>query len=166
MSELMDLYDENKEKLNKVVNREDREFINEGEYTITVHCFIINSNKEVLLTQRSLNKNRGGKWEDTHGGLRAGESSIEGIIRELSEEIGIKVNPTELKFYASIKKKRKFKDIYLLYKDIPIESIKFSDSEVMNCKYVTIDTLKNMIENGECTFKKFEDTIFYNSDII
>ena len=34
-----------------------------NEYIITEHCFIINSSNQILLTQRSLNKNRGGKWE-------------------------------------------------------------------------------------------------------
>lgn len=58
---------------------------------ITVHCFIINSLNQILLTQRSLTKNRGEKWEETHGGLKAGETSIRGIQRELKEEIGIEV---------------------------------------------------------------------------
>ncbi len=29
--------------------------------------------------------NRGRKWEDTHGGVKAGESSIDGMKRELKE---------------------------------------------------------------------------------
>ena len=35
----------------------------------------------------------------------------------------------------------------------------------MNCKYVTLEQFKSMIENDECTFKKFEDTIFYDNNI-
>lgn len=35
----------------------------------------------------------------------------------------------------------------------------------MDCKYVTIDEFKEMIENGECTFTSFEQTIFYDNNI-
>jgi len=82
----MDIYDENKIKTGKVINREDRKHLKNNEYTLSVHCWIINSKKEILITQRSMNMNRGGKWEDTHGGVKTGENSIEGIKRELKEE--------------------------------------------------------------------------------
>ena len=35
----------------------------------------------------------------------------------------------------------------------------------MNCKYVDLEEFKKMIKNKECTFEKFEDTIFYNNNI-
>lgn len=163
--ELMDVYDENKNKIGKTIKRKEIDLLNDDEYTITVHCFIINSCNQILLTQRSLNKNRGGKWEDTHGGLQAGETSIEGIQRELKEELGINIQSNELKFIKTLKRKNKFRDVYIIRKDIPIDSFSYNDGEVMDCKYVTLEQFKAMIENNECTFKKFEDTIFYDNDI-
>lgn len=35
----------------------------------------------------------------------------------------------------------------------------------MKYKYVSLNEIKSMIENKECTFEKFEETIFYNNDI-
>ena len=166
LNELMDVYDENKTKTGKVVNRNNKKSLSNGEYTISVHCFIINSQKQILLTRRNMSKNRGGKWEDTHGGLKSGETSINGIIRELKEEIGINVKQGELKLYTTLKRENVFRDIYILFKDIPISSYSFNDNEVMDCKYVNIEEFKEMIEKGECTFKNFEDTIFYNSNIL
>ena len=131
-----------------------------------MHCFIINFQKQILLTRRNINKNRGGKWEDTHGGLKSGETSIDGIIRELKEEIGIDVKKEELILYTTLKRNHVFRDIYILYKDLPISSYSFNDNEVMDCKYVSIEEFKEMIKRGECTFEKFEDTIFYNSNIL
>ena len=64
------------------------------------------------------------------------------------------------------RRKNKFRDIYILKKDIPLTDVKYNDGEVMNCKYVTLEQFKKMIQNNECTYKKFEDTIFYNTDII
>lgn len=37
--------------------------------------------------------------------------------------------------------------------------------ELMDCKYVTLEQFKIMIKNDECTFKKYEDTIFYDNNI-
>lgn len=113
-----------------------------------------------------MSKNRGGKWEDTHGGLRAGETSIDGIIRELKEEIGINVEKEELQLYKILKRENLFRYIYILFKDIPIDNYSFNDNEVMDCRYVNIEEFKEMIKKGESTFKSFEDTIFYNSNIL
>ena len=40
--ELMDIYDENRIKTGKVVNRNNKKSLNDGEYTISVHCFLKN----------------------------------------------------------------------------------------------------------------------------
>lgn len=164
--EFMDIYDDTKNKTDKIINRKLIDSLNENEYIIIVHAWIINSKKEILMTQRSLNTNRGGKWEDTHGGLKQGETSINGIIRELKEELGIEIKQEELKLYKTLKKDKVFRDIYVIYKDISLNSITFNDGEVMGCKYVSIDEFKNIIDKGECSFKNFEDTIFYNSDVL
>jgi len=163
--ELVDVYDKNRNITGKIIKRKDIESLSDDEYIVTVHCFIINSSKQILLTQRSLNKSRGGKWEDTHGGLQSGETSILGIKRELKEEIGIDIKNNELKLIKTFKRKNKFRDIYIVKKDIPIYAFKCNTDEVMDCKYVTLEQFKLMIENDECTFKKFEDTIFYSNNI-
>lgn len=165
LEELVDVYDKNKHLTKKVIKRKDFNLLDDDEYIITVHCFIINSSNQILLTQRSLTKNRGGKWEETHGGLRSGESSILGIQRELKEEIGIDVQLNELELVKTLKRKNKFRDIYILKKDIALDSIKYNDGEVMDCKYVTLEQFKMMIEKDECTFKKLEDTIFCDDNI-
>ena len=165
MYEMIDVYDENKNKTGRIIDRKDADTLNKDEYVIVAHCWIINSSKKILVTQRSLNKNRAGKWEDTHGGVRAGETSIQGMKRELKEELGIDINDNELKLVKTIKKENKFRDIYIITKDISIEDISFNDGEVMDCKYVTIDEFREMIEKGECSFKNFKDTIFCDNDI-
>ena len=159
------MYNQNRNTTGKIINRKDIGSLINNEYIITDHCFIINSSNQILLTQRSLNKNRGGKWEETHGGLRTGEKSADGIIRELQEEIWINVKTNELKLIKILKRKNKFRYIYILRKDIPLYSLKYNDGEVMKCKYVSLNEIKSMIENKECTFEKFEETIFYNNDI-
>ena len=56
--ELVDVYDQNRKTTGKIINRRDIGSLTNNEYIITVHCFIINSSNQILLTQRSFNKNR------------------------------------------------------------------------------------------------------------
>lgn len=163
--EFVDVYNENKTKIGKVINRNDKDKLNENEYTLSVHCWIINSKKEVLITQRNLNLNRGGMWEDTHGGVKAGETSIEGIKRELKEELGLDIEAKEFILVKTLKRKNVFRDCYIILKDISIDSINFNDNEVMDCKYVSIEEFKKIIEEGKSTFTDFSQTIFNYIDI-
>lgn len=153
MQELLDVYDENKVKTNKVVDRQKGAIFQDGEFFLYSRCWIINSDKKILLTQRNLNKIHGGTWEPTGGCVRSGETSKQGIIRELKEEIGVSLQEKDLTLIKTIKEIRKtrscFRDIYLAKKDIKISDINFLDGEVINAKYVTINEFKNMREKGE-----------------
>ena len=156
--ELVDVYDENKCKTNKIIKRKDKDLLDENEFILAVHCWIINFKKEILITRRSLNKNRGGMWEDTHGGVQSGETSIQAMRRELQEEIGLDVKEEELKLVRSLKRKNIFRDCYVLFKDIDIKDISFNDNEVMDCKYVSLEKFEEMIKMGESTFKDIAQT--------
>ena len=153
MSELIDIYNNKKEKTGKVVERKRGASLEKDEYIISVTCWIINNEEKILLTQRKLDKHHGGMWEPTTGLVISGESSLQGILRELNEEIGIKVNVEEIKLAKEIVEKRSdlnfFRDIYLLRKDIKINDLVFSDGEVVSAKYVTIEEFKQMITNKE-----------------
>ncbi|MBQ9297750.1 MAG: NUDIX domain-containing protein [Clostridia bacterium] len=94
------------------------------------------------------------KWECTSGLIQSGETSIDGIIRELNEEIGISVNLNELKLFNTyIEESSNFiRDVYILNKDIPLENFHFNDGEVIDCKYVTKKELMEMAKNNECAF--------------
>ena len=147
------IYDENRNKTGKTIERKEGNTLNKGEYIIWVQCWIINLAGEILLTQRKLNKRHGGMWKPTVGCVKSGETSIEGIIREIKEEIGIDISENDLKLFKTDKEERKdvngFRDIYVINKDIPLEDISFNDGEVVNCKYVTIKELREMIKNGK-----------------
>ena len=141
MSELIDVYNSKKEKTGKIVERKRGATLDEGEYIISVTCWIINNEGKILLTQR------------TTGLIVSGESSLQGMIRELNEEIGINVNQSEIKLIKEIVEERAdvsfFRDIYLIKKDIDLEDIKYKDGEVVSAKYATIDEFKLMLSNNE-----------------
>lgn len=124
-----------------------------GEYIISVQCWIVNLQGKILLTQRSLNKSHGGMWEPTGGLVQSGESSKEGIKRELREEIGLEIDDENIKLIKEIVEEDDdlnfFRDIYLIKQNIDLNDLLFKDNEVMNVKYVSLEEFSNMINNNE-----------------
>ena len=88
MAEYWDVYDKNRKRTGKLHKRGIR--MQPGEYNIVCEAWIVSGNR-LLVTQRCKYKNFGGLWECTGGAVKAGESSIDCIKREIKEEIGIDV---------------------------------------------------------------------------
>jgi len=151
--ELLDIYDRNKEKTGRMIVRDTNVTLKQGEYFLYVKCLIINSKYEILLTKRRMDKRNGGLWEATGGCVISGENSIQAIIREIKEEIGLDVKENELILQRTLFQERKYKgyirDIYVLYKDIDIKDLKFVDGDVIDAKFVSENELKQMIDEGK-----------------
>ena len=151
MSELWDIYDKNRKKTGKVVERGKYEF-KEDEYHIVVEGIIINSKKQILITKRSANKKFGLMWEFNGGSVLSGETSLDGIIRELNEELGICLSKKEAVFFKSIKRNNSisdFKDIWLFKKDMDIKDIVFQDGEAIEAKWVEFEEFERMYKDKE-----------------
>ena len=91
-------------------------------------------------------------WECSGGSILKGESSLEGILRELREELGIKFTEKEAIYLKEIKNEKvpqDFKDLWLFKRDIKDEEITLPDGEAVAYKWVTIDEFIEMFENGE-----------------
>lgn len=153
MSELIDVYNNKKERTGKIVERKRGASLEKGEYIISVTCWIINKAGKILLTQRKIDKHNGGMWEPTSGLIISGETSLQGIKRELTEEIGLNVLDEDIILAKEIIEEREdvnfLRDIYVIKKDINLNELYFNDGEVINSKYVTIKEFSDMIENGE-----------------
>ena len=89
MAELWDIYDENRKKTGKVAERGVTKLEKGKEYHVAVTGIIMNSKNEILISQRAEHKTFPLKWECNGGSILAGETSLEGIVRELKEELGL-----------------------------------------------------------------------------
>ena len=148
--EILDIYDENRKLTGKTAYRKLGKFtLQQGEYVVLVKCWILNNENKILLTQRRKDKFNGGMWESTGGLAVSGETSIKAIKRELNEEIGLKIQDDVLRFIDSYRDECFFRDVYLIKDNISLKDLKFTDGEVINAKYVTIDEFKNMLEENE-----------------
>lgn len=151
MPELWDIYDENKNKTGKTAIR-DVTILQKGEYHIVVTGIILNSKKEILISKRAMNKKFGGMWECNGGSILAGETSKEGILRELKEELGVTFKPEEAIFLKEVKREKvpqDFKNLWLFRKNINIEDLTFPDGEATEAKWVNIDEFIKMFNNNE-----------------
>jgi mutator protein MutT len=144
--ELWDLYTKEKEKLNKTISR--GENISPGEYHIVVNIWIINDKNEILIAQRHPDKHWPLKWECIGGGIIAGEDSYTGALREVEEEIGIKLK-TQGKLIDTLIRKDDIKDIFLFTENVKIEETKLEEGAVIDIKWVTIKEFDEMIEKEE-----------------
>lgn len=157
--EIVDIYDENKNKTGKTKVRH-KDVLEKGEYIIGVQAIIINSEKQILISQRSsLKEKLPLKWECNGGALLSGENIIDGLIREIYEELGIKLLREEATFLKTAKNDHRFKEIYLFKKDIQKEDIKFTDGEAIDAKWVDIDEFIKMFNNEEIVYN-----IDFNAD--
>lgn len=85
--EKRDLYDINRRLTGNTILKGDT--IPENNYIIVVFVFIQNSEGKFLIQKRSKIKN--GKYDTTGGHPKSGEDSIQGIISEVKEEIGLEL---------------------------------------------------------------------------
>ena len=150
--ELWDVYDINRKFTGKVFDRHSDKKLEEGEYHIVAEAIIINSKGELLLSKRSEFKNKyPNMWEYTAGSCIKGENSLQAILRELKEELGIVFEELDATFYKTLRddNTKDFKDIWIFRKNLEIKDLRFTDGEVIDSKWVTIDEFENMINTKE-----------------
>lgn len=144
--EKRDLYDINKNPTGETIFKGDK--IPENRYIIVVLSFIQNSKGEFLVQKRSVQKD--GKYGSTGGHAKSGESSIQGIISEIKEEIGLSVNPEELSLVFSGREdsEQVFFDVYFLRKNVDVSDLVLQEEEVEFVKWMSIEEIELLIQNG------------------
>lgn len=90
--ELWDLYDIYRRPLGGTHIR--GEELPDGAYHLCVHVWIRNSDGLYLMSRRSPDRySYPLKWECPGGSVTAGESSLDGALREVYEEVGVQLDP-------------------------------------------------------------------------
>lgn len=160
--EYWDLYNENKEKIDKTVKRGDR--LNDDEYHIVVNAWIKNKEGKFLISQRTANKSHPLMWETTGGSILKGETSIEGALREAKEELNVALKKEEGILVGSGKRYYKgcpdILDVYLFEIDASNLNIKIQEEEVNDYCWASKKEIKQLYDEG-----KFEATLFFEEII-
>ena len=155
MEELIDIYNANRTRTGKTIPREGA-FLNEGEYMLYVLAIVQDAQGRYLITQRSLDKHwAAGWWEVTGGGVLAGETSEQSVVREVREEVGLNVADqplTPVYTYENVDLKagdNYFVDIYHFHLDVTEEDVTLQDSEAIDCMFATWDEICALADEGK-----------------
>lgn len=163
--ELIDILDEEGNPTGRVETKE--EIYRKGFWHRSVHIWIENDNKELLVQKRNPNKQTfPNLWAiSVAGHVQSGESSIEGAIRELKEEVNLDVKEEELEYLFTIKRTQEengiklnvFDDVYLLHKNINVNETKLQVEELTDIKYVYYQYLENIFKEGDKDYVPYSE---------
>lgn len=154
--EKRDLYDENRNLTGETMYK--GEEISVGKYIVVVLVYIQNSEGKFLIQKRSERKN--GKYATTGGHPKSGEDSIQGIITEVKEEIGIEIKPEDLKLYYAGREdsEQVFFDDYYAKIDVPnIEKLELQEEEVASVHWFTGEEIHELMKQGKFFKNHYEE---------
>lgn len=166
--EVWDLYKEDRTLSGKTHVRGE-ELPNEL-YHLVIHVWIRNSKGEFVVAQRSGKLLRSPMlWECVGGSVLKGESSVDGAVREVEEELGIRLRPEFGKLVFSQVRKtvdgEKYNDILDVWLfeydgEIPLEEA--TTNEVAYAAWMNLEQIKRLQEH-QC-FMKNMDYFFERAD--
>lgn len=143
MPEYNDIYDENRRPTGRVHRRGTA--WEKGEYGLVVCVWVHDGRGNLLLTRRAPQKSFPGTWENSGGAVKAGENSLQAIVRELYEETGIVACREEFEYIGSDRDNNTFYDFYCLKNDTPLAQIRLRPGETDDAKWVTIRQAEQMV---------------------
>ena len=120
-----------------------------GEYGLVVCVWVHDGKGRLLMTRRAPQKSFAGTWENSGGAARAGETSLQAIMRELFEETGIEAKEEEFELLRSVTDGNMFYDHYCLHKTVPIEKVRLQPGETCDAKWVSFREVHEMIRRGQ-----------------
>ena len=152
--EQWDIYDENKQKTGRTMNRNDWH-MKPDEFHLTVLGVLQRPDGKYLITRRNLDKEwAAGWWEVPGGGVRAGESAEDAVKREILEETGVDVSNADGGYVFSYKrvnpeeKNNYFVDIFRYTMDIPDSAVHTQEREVMEYAFATLEQIQEYGKQG------------------
>lgn len=166
--EMIDIYNDDREFTGLTLSRKEK--LSNGQYMLYVLALIENKEGKFLITQRALDKKwAAGQWEIPGGGALAGEDSMKAICREVFEETGLTINPSDAEIiysYKNIDEKygdNYFADIFLVKMDFTLDDIKLETRESTNVTLANVEEIKAIYEkDGFLHYKRICEALKIN----
>lgn len=129
--------------------------------------WVLNDNQELLIQRRAFEKeNHPGLWDVSCAGhVTSGDSSIRAAVRELKEELGLIIKAQELERLFTMESHyvlnngayidNELVDVYLLRKDININTLTLQADEVDAAKLIPVDTFRGVVSSKDVSFVPF-----------
>lgn len=124
-----------------------------GFFHPTVHVWFYTSTPALLLQKRGANKQTFPNFWDVSvaGHVSAGETILEGAVREINEEIGLQLMPTDLELIDIRKNSNKFSNgiidcefqhVFLCKLNIPAQNLKLQTEEVSAVRLFSFEEIE------------------------
>lgn len=151
MPEIWDLYDKENNLTGQTIQR--GKWMPKNRYHRVVEGWIRTSDGKFLLQQRAKSKKSyPNYWScSAIGSVLAGESPEDAMIREMEEEIGVKIQKEDLVLDRIITSYPAHFYIYKIEKDVKPEEIKLDPKEVQSYAFVTLEELREWIRQRKLT---------------
>lgn len=163
MAELWDVYDENRNITGKIVER--GTYMAEDEYHLVVQIWIKNADGKWFISKRAPQKSEGLKWEPTGGSVLAGETSLQGAIREVKEEVGITLDPERGYLFKSFRREKftwanpGFLDVWVFENNTKIDDVVLQEEETIDAKWATAEEILELMEADK--FVPLGENLYY-----
>ncbi|CDA15971.1 MAG: NUDIX domain-containing protein [Clostridia bacterium] len=145
--EKRDLYDINRNLTGETIFKDEK--TPKDRYILVVLVFIQNSKGDFLIQKRS--KLKDSKYGSTGGHPKTGENSIQGMMTEIKEEIGLDVQKDDLKLFYSDRddKDQVFFDLYYMKKDLDINTLVLQEEEVESIEWDSLEDIQALRDAGK-----------------
>ena len=162
--EIWDLYDENRNVIGEHIRGDE---LPENGYHLVVHIWIKNSKGQYLISQRAASRPSNPlKFECQGGSVLKGETSLQGALREVKEEVGVDLNPSKghvvfshTRHYVDGKKFNDMMDVWLFEYDGEVSLKNATTDEVNDVKWLNKNEIMELYNN-----KKLVPTLEYFFD--
>jgi isopentenyldiphosphate isomerase len=173
MDEFIDILNNNGEISGKTCLKSEAH--KNGLFHASVHIWIFDALKNVLIQKRAKNKDTfPGLWDvSVAGHISAGEIPLNAAIREIEEEIGLKVFKNQLQFIGNSSKKvthhshlidYELHHIYICCVSFDMNTLKIQKEEVTEIKTIPLNELIFQLKKNSSSFvphgKKYYDFVF------
>jgi len=153
MIELWDILDKNGDKTGRLHERGKPMY--SGDYHLVVHVWIVNTEKQFLISRMIPgDKDISGLWQTTGGCAVAGDDSLTTALKETSEEIGIALNSDNGRLFEKYIEPHfnddgaAFCDVWLFKQDIDISTVVLKPDETCDVMWATSGKILQMVLNG------------------
>ena len=168
MDEYLDIWDADGQPTGKKCLKDEAH--QKGWFHPTVHIWFYTNTPSLLLQKRSLNKQTfPGLWDvSVAGHVIAGESIIDGALREIKEEIGLDIKEIDLILLEVRKNTNRFDNgiidcefqhVFLSKLDTAVSNLKIQEAEVDAVRLFSFEELQ------QCILKKQPDFTIVPADM-
>ncbi len=152
--EYWDIYDADKKPTGRTMKRNDW-ILQDGEYHLSVLGVVVRPDGRFLITKRIETKHWApGWWEVSGGGVRAGETSEEAVIREVGEETGLDISGCERQLLLTYHRENPgegdnyFVDVYRIVMNFDEQDVRLQEEEATDFRLATLQEIEELAAAG------------------